>query len=190
MTPFDYVSVLISIILGLGITQIMTGLADLVHQWHRVKLYWPHLLWIILVFILHIQEWWVTYQQFSGMTTWRLATFLLLILYPMNLFILARILFPFNPPPEGQLDLKRFYYDNFQKFFLCTMILNVLSIVTNVMAVGFTGDQLVIVSLLIILGWVAWRKYTMEWVHQLIAVGLMLVMVTSMIVNWDKWLIR
>lgn len=189
MTPFDYVSVLISIILGLGITQIMTGLADLVHQWDRVKLYWPHLLWVILVFILHIQEWWVTYQQFSSMTTWRLATFLLFILYPMNLFILARILFPFHPP-EGELDLKRFYFDNFQKFFLCTVVLNVLSIVTNVMVDGFTLDQLIIVCMLILLGWVAWRKYTLEWVHRTIAVGLMLLMVISVIVNWDKWLIR
>jgi hypothetical protein len=189
MTPFDYVSVLISIILGLGITQIMTGLADLVHQWDRVKLYWPHFLWIILVFILHIQEWWVTYQQFSGMDTWRLATFLLFILYPMNLFILARILFPFQPP-EGELDLKRFYFDNFQKFFLCTVVLNVLSIITNVMVNGFTPDQLIIVSLMIILGWVAWQRYTMEWLHKAIAAGLMVVMALSVIVNWEKWLIR
>ncbi len=189
MTPFDYVSVLISIILGLGITQIMTGLADLVHRWDRVKLYWPHLLWIILVFVLHIQEWWVTYQQFSGMDSWRLATFLLFILYPMNLFILARILFPFNPQ-EDSLDMKVFYYANFQKFFLCTMILNVLSIITNVIVDGFNSDQLVIVSLLVLLGWVVWRRYTMEWLHKIIAVSLMLVLIISVIVNWDKWLIQ
>jgi hypothetical protein len=189
MTPFDYVSVLISIILGLGITQIMTGVADLVHQWDRVKLYWPHLLWIILVFVLHIQEWWVTYQQFSGMDTWRLATFLLVILYPMNLFILARILFPLNPP-DGVLDLKHFYYDNFQKFFLCTMVLNVLSIITNVMVDGFTADQLIIVSLLLTLGWVAWKRFSTEWIHKSIAAGLMAVLIISIVVNWDKWLIR
>ena len=32
MTPFEYVSVLISIILGLGISQLATGVADMVHQ--------------------------------------------------------------------------------------------------------------------------------------------------------------
>jgi hypothetical protein len=53
MTPFDYVTGLISIILDLGITQIIIGVADIIHQWERVKLYWPHLLWIVFVFFLH-----------------------------------------------------------------------------------------------------------------------------------------
>lgn len=44
ISPFEYVSVLISIILGLGIAQIVTGLADIIHQWQRIKLYWPHTL--------------------------------------------------------------------------------------------------------------------------------------------------
>ena len=48
----------------------------------------------------------------------------------------------------------------------------------------------VIVSLMVMLGWVAWRRYTMEWLHKSIAAGLMMVMVVSIVVNWDKWLIR
>ena len=188
MTPFDYVSVLISIILGLGITQIMTGVADLVHQWEKVRLYWPHLLWIVLVFVLHIQEWWITYLTLRGFETWRLPTFLFFILYPVNLFILARILFPFNFE-EGIIDLKRFYYANFRKFFLCVMILNVLSVIANVIVDGFNPDQLVIVALFVMVGLVAWRKYQMEWVHKLISIILLLVVVISIIANWDTWLI-
>jgi hypothetical protein len=57
MTPFEYVIVLIFIILGLGITQIGSGVADLIHNSDRVKVYWPHTLWIIFVFFLHLQEW-------------------------------------------------------------------------------------------------------------------------------------
>src|SRR6266850_6250878 len=108
MTPFEYVTVLISIILGMGITQIVTGVADLVHQWHRVRIYWPHLLWIILVFFLHIQEWWATYElrQFESL---RMHTFFFVLLYPINLFVLARILFPLVQP-ESEFALKVFYY--------------------------------------------------------------------------------
>ncbi|MEJ0056164.1 MAG: hypothetical protein WDN75_11150 [Bacteroidota bacterium] len=95
MAPFDYVVVLISIILGLGITQIMTGVADLVHQWNKVKLYWAapgldrscfHSAYtgVVETYSLHI------------FTSWKLPTFLFLSLYPVTLFILARILFPFN----------------------------------------------------------------------------------------------
>ncbi len=60
ISAFEYVTVLISIILGLGITQILTGIADLFQKSDRVKFYWPHILWVLFVLILHIQEWWVT----------------------------------------------------------------------------------------------------------------------------------
>ncbi len=189
MTPFEYVSVLISIILGLGITQIMSGVADLVHQWDRVKLYWPHILWIILVFVMQIQEWWVTFQQLHVYDALRLATFLFFILYPVNLFILARILFPLNPP-EGAIDLKKFYFDNFRKFFLCFMTLIFLSVITNIMVDGPDISQLLHVSLFIIVGWVIWRNYQMEWLHKLLTVCLLLILAVSMIVNWDTWRIE
>ena len=188
MTPFEYVSVLTSIILGLGVTQILTGIADLVHQWEKVKLYWPHLLWVVLVFVLHIQEWWITYQLHT-IESWRLPTFLFFILVPVNLFILARILFPFNLQ-EDVIDLKVFYFENFRKFFLWTMILNVLSIITNVIVDGISADQLVIVAIFCALGWVSWRNYKMEWLHKLIATSFLLALIISVITNWDTWLIQ
>src|SRR5882757_9449630 len=104
MTPFEYVTVLVSIILGLGITQIVTGVADLVHQWDRVKVYWPHLLWIIIVFFLQIQEWWSLYEL-RNITSLRLPTFFFVLLYPINLFILARLLFPLVQA-ESDINLK------------------------------------------------------------------------------------
>ncbi|MBX2916563.1 MAG: hypothetical protein KF856_14935 [Cyclobacteriaceae bacterium] len=63
MSPFEYVSVLISIILGLGITQIVTGVADVIQNWRNVKLYLPHALWVMFVFFLHMQERWVLYEM-------------------------------------------------------------------------------------------------------------------------------
>jgi hypothetical protein len=189
MTPFDYVVVLISIILGLGITQIMTGVADLVHQWNKVKLYWPHLLWIVLVFILHIQEWWETYSL-HVFTSWKLPTFLFLSLYPVTLFILARILFPFNIQESASIDLKEFYYANFRKFYLLTMILIVLSVVSNIIVHGFTYDQFIHLSLFSVIGLVAVRNYKMEWLHKVLAAGLLGVFVIIIVVNWNKWLIE
>lgn len=187
MTAFEYVIVLISIILGLGITQIMTGLADLVHQWSKVKLYWPHLIWVVLVFVLHIQDWWDTYNL-QSFQPWRLPTFLFFSLYPVNLFILARILFPFNAP-EGTVDLKIFYYANFRKFFVCTMILNVLSIISNIIVRGVEANQFIIVSIFLILGVVAWRDTQKEYVHKIIAIGLLLAMTLGIVVNWNTWTI-
>jgi hypothetical protein len=93
MTPFEYVIVLISVIIGLGITTILTGIAELIKHTKPVRFYTPYIIWIVLIFVLHIQDWWISYQ-YKSITIWTLQSFLLLILYPINLYILAHLLFP------------------------------------------------------------------------------------------------
>lgn len=188
MSPFEYVVVLISIILGLGITQIMTGVADLVHQWEKVKLYWPHTLWVVLAFIMHVQEWWITYDLKQAFDTWRLPTFLFFTLYPVTLFIFARILFPYAPA-DGPVDMKLFYYANFRKFLLLFMVLILLSIISNVIVFGFTIDQLLLVALFALTAWIAVRNQRNEMLHKALAVSLLVVLVISIIWNWNTWLI-
>lgn len=60
MTPFEYVSVLISLILGLGLSLILTDAARLIKRWSKISLFGPYLIWIALVYILRIHEWWET----------------------------------------------------------------------------------------------------------------------------------
>lgn len=129
MTPFEYVSVLISIILGLGITVLLTGLADIIRNWRTTKVYWPYLIWILIVFVLHIQEWWTTYSLRSEMD-WTLPHFLFIITYPIVLFILAHLLFPQKWTKQG-VDLKRYYFDNFSTYFGAALLLLVISILQN-----------------------------------------------------------
>ena len=184
MTPFEYVTVLISIILGMGITQIVTGVADLVHQWHRVRIYWPHILWIILVFFLHIDEWWSTYElrKFESL---RLPTFLFVLLYPINLFILARILFPLVQP-DSEIDLKVFYYASYRKFFLWASMLPVLSLLNNVFVTGhplYTQPvQFIVFAVLLFL---ATRKKIDERVHKISSVVLVAMMLIVLAVRWN-----
>lgn len=188
MTPFEYVTVLISIILGLGITQIVTGVADLVHQQERVKIYWPHLLWVVIIFVLHIQEWWATFElrQFDS---WRLPTFLLVVLYPINLFILARLLFPLGISTE-EIDLKEFYYQNFKKIFGWAIILPLLSLINNVFLIGHAFREEVIQLLVpfILLAMIR-QKTQRETLHKILAVLFLSLLIVSMIVTWNSSLI-
>ena len=184
MTPFEYVTVLISIILGMGITQIVTGVADLVHQWHRVKIYWPHLLWIILVFFLHIQEWWATYElrRFESL---KMHTFFFVLLYPINLFILARILFPLVQT-ESVVDLKIFYYASYKKFFLWASMLPVLSLVNNVLVTGHRlYEQPIHFVVFGVLVFLATRKAIDERIHKIAAIVLVSIAVIVMAVMWN-----
>jgi hypothetical protein len=181
MTPFEYVTVLISIILGLGITQIVTGVADIIHQWEKMKLYWPHALWIWLVFIMHIHEWWNTYDLRQHQS-WYLISFLFVILYPIILFVLARILFPFGNM-EAETDFKVFYFSNYRKFFLIVIVLASLAIAQDLLMESLPWeDEILKLIIVASLSVVALKKWNNETLHKLIVLLLLSAFVGSLAV--------
>lgn len=188
MTAFEYVSVFISVILGLGITQALTGIADLIHQSKRVKVYWPHLIWIVLVIIMHVQEWWVTFDL-RELSTWRLPTFLFVMLYPITLFILARLLFPLGMQDEV-IDLKVFYFENYRRIFLFSAFLPLLATLDSLFIRHDSWiDQVPKIAIMFLLTFVSWTKSVRPLLHQLIALVLLLFLVISIVLAWDVWLV-
>ena len=188
ISAFEYVTVFISIILGLGVTQIVTGIADLVHQKEKVKLYWPHLVWVLLVLILHVQEWYITFEL-RTFKAWRLPVFLFVLLYPIVLFITARLLFPFGLNDDS-IDLKEFYYKNYRKIFLFGAVLAFLSILDNFIMRSYLPQDLIGPSLvLIVLSWLAIGKISKGIVHKLVAVFMLTMLTVTIIIQWNTWLI-
>ncbi len=189
ISAFEYVTVLISIILGLGITQILTGIADLVHQSKRVKIYGPHLLWVLIVLVLHVQEWWVTFDL-RTFAPWRLPIFLFVMIYPIILFILARLLFPFGIQ-EGFIDLKEFYYENYKKIFLFGIVLSVLALLDSIlireeMKMDELLPKLVVPGVLLI---VCLKRKLPEWAHYIISIGFLMALTLTIIIQWNEWLL-
>ena len=58
---FNYLSVLLSIILGLAITQVLQGLRGLILTRAKIKLYSPTLIWAGLALLFAIQGWWASF---------------------------------------------------------------------------------------------------------------------------------
>ena len=188
ISPFEYIVVLISIILGMGITQVLSGTANIVSRWDQVTLYWPHTIWIVLVFVFHFQEWWVTYEL-RTYEYWRLPVFLFIILYPMNLYILARLLFPIRWSKES-ISFKEYYFANCRKLFLLVFTLSVLSVLQNLIIGGAALSEEYLQSIVASLSFVVVifnvRK---AWVHEAIAAVLLLAAIASFAVQWNTLLI-
>jgi hypothetical protein len=182
MKPFEYLAVLVSIILGLGVTQIITGVAHFIHTGNKVKVYWPHLLMIIIVFLFHLQEWWVFYE-YNDIQSWRMSTFLFVLLYPISLFVQARLLFPFDNFEE-ETDLKHFYYENYRYYFLLIAIQAVLSMIDNMWLRGLQiQDQIVQIVLICITLGISIGKIKNEWVHKVLMILLMISVVIIFVVS-------
>lgn len=179
MTPFEYVSVLISIILGLGITLILTGLAEIIKRLGTIKIYWPYIIWIVLVFVLHLQEWWITYEL-KSVTRWSLQSFLFVVSYPILLFILANLLFPAEW--SVNLDLKAFYFKNSNKLFICIIISAIISAIQNVFISGYKLEEQIVPLLVILTFSVLLITQTKNViVHAIVSVVMLIVMIGSLV---------
>ncbi|MFM9839457.1 MAG: hypothetical protein ACKVOQ_14405 [Cyclobacteriaceae bacterium] len=189
ISPFEYVTVLISIILGMGITKLISGLAAIIQRWHNVKIYWPHMLLIILVFVIHIQDWWATYEL-ASYKYWRLPTFLFIILYPVILYILTTILFPIRWGPGKPIDLKEFYFCNYRKIYLFMMLLPAHSFIDNHFIGGYAiEDQLLQIALFLMLLLIVLLNRRDEWIHKTTAILFSTALVITFIVEWNTLLI-
>ncbi len=116
MSPFEHLAVLISIVLGLGLTQLLTSLHRLIQARERVKLYWLSLLWVALMFMSQIEWWWASFAL-REQTVWNFFYFLFILLSPVSLYLAAAFALP--EVGRGQrYDLREYYYRSRFWFFL------------------------------------------------------------------------
>jgi hypothetical protein len=54
---FDYLTILISIVLGLAIANVLARLATVITTRERVDFYWPPISWAIWLFFICVQHW-------------------------------------------------------------------------------------------------------------------------------------
>lgn len=106
MQLFEFLMVLVSIIIGLGVTEVLSGAARLIRVRESVRWYWVHIVLQVGVFLALIQHWWESW----GLRTLPEVTYvqaLVLLLGPINLFLIAFLLFP---DPVRDSDLRAYYY--------------------------------------------------------------------------------
>jgi hypothetical protein len=126
MDAFSYLSVLLSIILGLAITQVLQGFRGLMLARSRVRSYWPSIAWAILLLLLDVQVWWAMYDlRFRH--EWSFLGFATVLAQTVPLYLLAGLVLP-DIGIEGSVDLRTHYYENHRWFFSLLILLLVISI--------------------------------------------------------------
>ncbi len=121
MNDFDYLSVLISIVLGLGITNLLTGLAVLVRRRGALVLYWPLPVWIVTLFLIHVQTWWAMFGL-REVRVWNFPAFLTVLMQPVLLFLMSALILPEAGDGSERVDLRAAYFRESRWFFV-TLIL-------------------------------------------------------------------
>lgn len=107
MGLFEFLMILVSVVIGLGVTEILTGWANLLRTRASVRFYWVHVLLQVGVFFALLQQWWEMWDLADvGQITF--VAVLTVLASPVLLFLMAHLLFP--TVPNGA-DLRSYYYD-------------------------------------------------------------------------------
>jgi len=90
---FTHVRVLVGIVIGLGLTRVLTGLARFMQHPKQRPLYFTHLLWLGVVLLSAIHFWWFE-LGLARIKPWPFELFLFVILYAFLFYLMATLLIP------------------------------------------------------------------------------------------------
>jgi len=100
--------VLTSIIVGMSLTELLSGIADSMTHRNKREFSWLHLLLSFALLFALIQIWWELWD-FHTTTEWTFSNLLLMLSPSIILYLVARIL---NPGREFKSSVEDYYFKN------------------------------------------------------------------------------
>jgi hypothetical protein len=98
--------VLVSIIVGLGIAEILTGIARQIRFRTSSVGYWVHSCAVALISLALLQNWWELWVLRDA-DEWVFSSLIMMLLTPAGLYLAAHLIFP---DPIQSADFKAYYY--------------------------------------------------------------------------------
>ncbi len=133
MDMYLHVRVLFTIILGLGVSRLLSGAAKIVQHPKEYTVYWVHLLWALFLFLYLIHFWWWEFRL-QSVQQWTFPLYFFISMYSVVQYLLCVLLFP-----EEMADYKSFkdyFYSRRQWIFSLMAILFALDIVDTLVKGG------------------------------------------------------
>jgi len=117
----EYLSVFVSIIVGLAVADLLISLHRLIRHGSKVRWYWlvPALAFYILLVIMTL--WWGTFWWLGHVRSLSIAEFMPTLMVAIAIFLLAAAVLP-DEVPEGGIDLKAWYLGNASQIWLLAAI--------------------------------------------------------------------
>ena len=132
MDAFNYLSVLISIILALGMTRVLAGVGEMLQARSRRRIYWVHAVWILNLFLYLVVAWWIFYR-WRNQQPWTFFLFLFVLISPTILFLASLLLFPSEGALDQFIDYKKHFYANHRAFFAIFSMFTLVDIVDTLL---------------------------------------------------------
>jgi hypothetical protein len=149
MGVFEYLAVLISIVVGLGLTHLLVSITRAIHARHSARVYWVQLVWALNLALWLIAFWWFTFAL-NTVTEWTYGLYVFLIVYAVLLYLLAALLFPHDPPDDQ--DYESHFFTNRRWFYGTLTIFAFIDIVDFFLKVGTGAESVTLRPYLLFIG--------------------------------------
>jgi hypothetical protein len=133
MEAFNYLAVLISIILGLGIAQLLSGFGRWIEHRSEFRPFAPAIIWAAVLLVVHIQTWWSMFGL-RFLSQWTFVSFAFVLLQPIVLYLLATLALPSQGATT--IDLRVNYFRQRRWFFALLALLLVVSVIKDLVISG------------------------------------------------------
>lgn len=167
MDAFSYLSVLLSIIIGLAITQLLQGIGRVIQHRRRIVMFWPSIGWAIFFVLVSVQMWWTLFGL-RERTAWSFFPFVVVVLQTVVLYLITAVVLPEIAPGET-VDLRVHYFGEVGWFYGFIIALISVSLLRDFVLTGTLprGENMAFLLTFIAIAIAAmiWRRV---WFHQLI----------------------
>ena len=174
MQMFEYIIVLISIVIGLALTHLMQGIAGLIQHPGRDKVWWVHLVWVAYMFLCTVFWWWVEFRL-QNIQAWTFSTYFFVIFYAFYVYLICAILFPKDL--EGYAGYKDYFLSRRRWFFGLQIGWLVLDLIdTRIKGADYfasLGVEYVVVGVVLALGYLIGLITRRERVQAIIAIAVL-----------------
>ena len=93
MSSFEFISILMSIVIGLGVTNLLAGLGRAFYRRRETPMDETHIVLTAGTLLLLILQWWVTFK-WNTETHWSFDRYLALIIWAVSMYLLTVFLYP------------------------------------------------------------------------------------------------
>jgi hypothetical protein len=141
MESFRWLAITFSMILGLGVTRVLSGVVAVLRSRRHATIDWIPLAWAAAIFVLQLQFWWGLIELAGVERAWALTDFLLVLGVPLTLFASAAFVLPTAElaPDESLADT----FEHNRPFALaCLSLYALLALLADRALFGLDGFQM------------------------------------------------
>jgi len=114
MTSFEYLAILVSVILGLAIARLTAKLSESIKRKADIRKYWVQRVWTFNIWLYILGIWWGM-VSWDRLDDWTFFLFMFIMLYATVIYLLADALYPDDMSPG--VNLEDYFFDHRRWFF-------------------------------------------------------------------------